>query len=461
MKKLLLSLSILLMATSAFCQDTEKECIYGGVGGYHYPTDPLVQEKLAHWQDLKFGVIFHWGLYSVSGVDMVESWTLCSEDLDWITRDTTMTYDEYKKWYFDQSKNFYPDKFDPEKWADIMADAGFKFMYTTTKHHDGFCMYDSKYTDFKITNGIFGSNPKADVTKHIVDAFRAKDFMIGLYFSKPDWHSEYYWNPYFATGDRNHNYDVNKHPEWWKKYQEYVANQMDEITSNYGNIDMLWIDGGWLPASMVNLDEIIDKARAKNPGMLSADRYGGKNEDFQTPELYIPDGQYNYPWECSFNLNGMWAYVPDRPYSSWQTLVCNLAEITAKGGNMMVGIGPTKEGEIHPDAEKVLREMGVWMRANGEAIYGTTTTPHYRDGKDNNIWFNSSKDHKTLYAIFAIDEKGTVPATIEWSENIPVGKMTMVSTGKTVKYTVKDGKVTVNVPKGTEGPFALKFNVSK
>ena len=118
---------------------------------YEWPTDPAVKAKLDQWQDLKFGMIIHWGLYAVPGI--VESWALCSED--WIERDSNMTYDQFKKWYWDLKNDFNPVKFDPEEWAKAAADAGMKYVVFTTKHHDGFCMFDTKETDFKISNGPF------------------------------------------------------------------------------------------------------------------------------------------------------------------------------------------------------------------------------------------------------------------------------------------------------------------
>ena len=161
--------------------------------GYVWPDDPAVLEKLDQWQDLKFGVLMHWGLYSVPGI--VESWNLCNED--WIVRPEGSTYEGYKQWYWGLSKVFNPVRFNPEQWADVFEDAGMKYMIFTTKHHDGFCMFDTEYTDFSVAKaGPFSGNPKKDIAKYVFDAFRPKGFMIGAYFSKPDWHCEWFWNPY-------------------------------------------------------------------------------------------------------------------------------------------------------------------------------------------------------------------------------------------------------------------------
>ena len=243
---------------------------------YVWPTDPQVLEKLDKWQDQKFGVLFHWGLYSVPGI--VESWSICSEDVDWITRKENLPYVEYKKWYFGLKDKLNPVNFNPDQWAEVMEDAGMKYMIFTSKHHDGFCMFDTKYTDFSIAHGAFKDDPRKDVARHVWDAFRKKGFMMGCYFSKPDWHTEWYWNPYYATPNRRHNYSVKLHPEWWKNYQEFTENQLNELMSNYGSFDILWLDGGWVTGDDVNLDRVLEKARQKHPGLISVDRsIRGKN----------------------------------------------------------------------------------------------------------------------------------------------------------------------------------------
>ena len=139
---------------------------------YVYPTDPQVLEKLDRWQDQKFGVLLHWGLYSVPGI--VESWSICSEDEDWISRKNGLPYDEYKKWYWGLIDSLNPVDFNPEQWAEVMADAGMKYMIFTTKHHDGFCLFDSKYTDFSIAHGAFKDHPRRNAALHVFEAFRQR-----------------------------------------------------------------------------------------------------------------------------------------------------------------------------------------------------------------------------------------------------------------------------------------------
>ena len=425
---------------------------------YVWPTDPQVLEKLDKWQDLKFGVLFHWGLYSVPGI--VESWSICSEDVDWITRKEKLPYDEYKKWYFGLKEKLNPVNFNPERWAEIMEDAGIKYMLFTSKHHDGFCMYNSQYTDFSIANGPFKDNPRKDIAYHVWDAFRKKGFMMGCYFSKPDWHCEWYWNPEFATPNRHQNYKKERHPEWWANYQQFTENQLNELMENYGHFDILWLDGGWVTGEQVNLDRVLEKARKKHPGLISVDRsIRGKNENYQTPERGIPSTQLDYPWESCITLSHDWGWVPNAPYKSPQTVINLLAEICAKGGCFLLGVGPTADGIIEQPIVERLEEVGKWLRQNGKAIYNTRITPHYNDG---NVWFTADKDGKTLYAIYTIADGETLPSSIEWTTNIPKGKIKVLNNNKNASTKVKDGKVIVTLPKGLKNePIALQFKIKK
>lgn len=435
----------------------ENSYVHEQSDGYEWPTDQAVLAKLDKWQDQKFGVLFHWGLYSVPGI--CESWPLCSED--WITRPGEYTYEGYKDWYWGFANVFNPTKFNPEQWADIMQDAGMKYMIFTTKHHDGFCMFDSKYTDFSIANGPFENNPRKDVARYVFDAFRAKDFMIGCYFSKPDWHNKWFWNPYYATPNRMQNYKREQHPDWWKKYQEFTKNQLNELMENYGKFDILWLDGGWITGEEVHLDEVLAKARSsQQPGLIAVDRtIKGKNENYQTPERSIPEKQINHPWESCITLSHSWGWTPGATYKSSNEVVNILAEITAKGGCLLLGVGPTPEGIIQPEVEESLRGIGEWLRANGKAIYNTRITPNYHQG---NTWFTADKNGKTLYAIHALPKGESLPSTIEWTGNIPTGKMTLLKGNKSVKYTCKDGKVTVTLPKGLKNEsLAFSFDVKK
>lgn len=420
---------------------------------YVWPTDPQVLTKLKHWQDQKFGVLMHWGLYSVPGV--VESWSICSED--WIVRERKPTYEEDKAWYWSQKDSLNPVNFDPSKWADVMKKAGMKYMIFTTKHHDGFCMFDTKYTDFSIAHGPFGKDPRHNIAKEVFDAYRNKGFMIGCYFSKPDWHSKWFWNPYYATPNRRINYKKQQHPDWWQNYRKFTQNQLNELTTDYGNIDILWLDGGWITGDEIGLDTILVDARKRNPGMISVDRtIRGKNENYQTPEQGIPAKQLDIPWESCITLSHAWGWTPNAKFKSPNKVIGILAEIVAKGGCLALGVGPKADGTLQPEVVNTLLKIGSWLNKNGQAIYSTVNAAHYNDGK---VWFTADKNGKTLYAIYALEDGEKTPKTITWTENKPKGKLVLLQNGKSVKYTVKGNQVTVTLPSGLKNePLAFKFN---
>jgi alpha-L-fucosidase len=442
---------------------------------YEYPAEPLVRQKLDQWQDLKFGVILHWGLYSVAGIQ--ESWPLCNRPNR--PRDTTRTYDEYKKWYWALAEQFNPTQFDPERWAEISQKAGMKYLVFTTKHHDGFNMFDTKESDFKITNGLFKYNTKADVTKYIFDAYRKKGMMIGAYFSKPDWHSRDFWWPVYGSADRNINYDPIKYAHKWKRFQDFTYNQINELMVNYGKIDILWLDGGWVRplekvrnaeeglafypqfSQDVNMPRIAAMARKEQPGILLVDRtVHGPYENYRTPEQTIPKTQLKDPWETCATLTKGWGYrkpeVEKVKSATW--VIHTLAEIVAKGGNMLLGFGPTPVGEFPREVEEPLAEVGNWLKVNGAAIYSTRITDKYQDGT---TWFTKSKDGKTTYAILCIKEGDPVPSTVSWKGNLPQKGtvIRLLSTGKEVNWKLADGQVKLNIPKELIGrkEIALAF----
>ncbi|MCW3091240.1 MAG: alpha-L-fucosidase [Ferruginibacter sp.] len=429
---------------------------------YVWPIDIKVKEKLDKWQDQKFGMIIHWGLYAVPGI--IESWELCSED--WINRpDSNRSYDDYKKWYWGLKKDFNPVNFDPESWAKAGKAAGMKYVVFTTKHHDGFCMFDTKQTDFKISNGPFAGNPKADVAKYVFDAFRKNDFMIGAYFSKPDWHSENYWWPKYATPNRNNNYDISKFPWRWNKFKEYTFQQISELMHNYGAIDILWLDGGWVrPLETVNeevrswgadipkwsqdidMRRIATMAREAQPGLLMVDRtVHGPYENYQTPEQRIPEQQLDHPWESCMTLANNWGYVLNDQFKSAAKIIHSLIEVVAKGGSLLLGVGPKPDGTLPAEANQRLQEIGRWMNKNGEAIYNTRITKNYHDGS---TWFTQNNQSGKRYALVCLKDDEALPVTITWKMNVPKKgtKMKLLQTGEMVKWQQTGEGVAVILP---------------
>lgn len=425
---------------------------------YEWPADKQVVENLKQWQDLKFGVLLHWGLYAVPGI--VESWSICDED--WITRDSTCTYQQYMDWYFGLANEFRPTKFDAAQWASVCADAGMRYMIFTTKHHDGFCMWDTQETDFSIARHAFKDDPRRDVLRHVLDAFREKNFTVGTYFSKPDWHSQLYWWDTYGKKGRNVNYPIKQHPQRWQQFVKYTHRQIEELMSNYGKVDILWLDGGWVTKENrgqdIDMPGMAAMARSHQPGLIIVDRtIHGPYENYQTPERTVPEEQLAFPWESCIPLSDDWGFVNHPRWKSPQRVINTLVEIVAKGGNMVLGVGPTPEGLIQPEAVSRLKDIGQWLKKYGRAIYGTTITPRYHDG---NVWFTAAKDGSSLYAIYQLNEGEAVPAQLTWTGNLPTKGVRLLSTGKKLKTKVTGDRVTVTLPKQMpRESFALELKM--
>jgi alpha-L-fucosidase len=416
---------------------------------YFPDPDTSIQRRLEDWQDLKFGLLMHWGAYSQWGI--VESWSICPEDLSWATggrkAGVADNYHDYLSAYENLPKTFNPTRFDPERWAAAARDAGMKYVVFTTKHHDGFCMFDSKYTDYKITgaNSPFASNPKSNVAREIFSAFRNQGFWTGAYFSKPDWHSDDYWWKKFPPSDRNCNYSIAKYPEKWASFVQFTHNQIDELMSDYGKMDILWLDGGWVrnkseaeiktelleqyegsrwtrnPQSQdIDMAGMVRAARAKQPGLIVVDRaVPGIHQNYLTPEQHIPEAGLPYPWETCMTMATSWSYVPEDQYKPADEIIEKLVDIVSKGGNYLLNIGPSPEGEWHDAAYERLKEIGAWMKTNGEAIYATRKFDTFGEGE--RIRFTQSKDGKSRFVFLLDAPEGKVLLTkMPFSENTQV-----------------------------------------
>jgi alpha-L-fucosidase len=393
----LLLLGSLLTITGAKAQDATS---YDAEKVYEAPKDPKVNAKIAAWQDLKFGLFMHWGTYSIWGI--VESWSLCPEDRAFTQRKGpySATWQGYKQAYENLQTQFNPVKFDPDKWATAAKEGGMKYVVFTTKHHDGFSMYDTRYTDYKVTSPKtpFSTNPKKDITQEIFKSFRQKDFMIGAYFSKPDWHSEDYWWSYFPPKDRNESYDRVKYADRWKRFTEFTYNQIEELMTNYGKVDLLWFDGSW---ANMDMKYIVTMARKDQPGVIIVDRHGKpENVNYLTPEQKIPDHFIPYPWETCMTMGRSWSYIEKEEYKPTRKLIQFLVDVVAKNGNLLLDIGPSPDGEWHQEAYDRLKEIGAWIKVNGESIYSTKPVAPYRKAQ----WAFTGKD-KALYATYLPSEK--------------------------------------------------------
>jgi alpha-L-fucosidase len=382
-------------------------------GAADQETDPLVWDKLDKFQDWKLGFMMHWGIYSQWGC--IESWPLVEAD-KWARPDDLPPWTErgkdferFSRDYVALNKTFNPQKFDPSQWVAAAKDAGMKYVVFTTKHHDGFCMFDTKQTDYRTTDPScpFHTNPKADVVREVFNTFRAEGFGIGAYYSKSDWHHPGYWSPDWPHKDRNVNYDTSKYPGKWATFVDFTHNIVRELMTNYGPVNILWLDGGQVrpPKQDINMPKLAALARSHQPGLLVVDRtVGGRYENYRTPEQEVPEEAMPYVWETCMTMATQWSYKPNDKYKSTRQLIHLLVNIVAKGGNFLVNVGPSPDGELPEPALERMKEIGQWMRINGDAIYGTRPIPPYKVGQ-----VCLTKKGEKLYAIRLASEGQTAP----------------------------------------------------
>ena len=342
---------------------------------------PTEDEHTAWYRRAKFGMFIHWGPYSLASVEA--SWPIM------VPGKWGITEAEYRA----LPERFNPTNFDPDAWIDLARTAGQQYMVLTTKHHDGFCMFDSSYTDYKITKTPYGK----DIVKQLATACGARGMHLGFYYSPPDMH-----HPGFRDTTKLASVNWHGQPERpeWSSYLEYMELQLAELLTRYGPAVLIWFDG-------LNNQEKYDGRRFLNlihrlqPPTLVNDRIGVPG-DYVTPEQFIPsaiptrDAHFNAVdqsvnrelkqgvpapedfqlWETCMTINNTWAYnANDHDYKSAKTLIQSLVEVASRGGNFLLNVGPRPDGTIQPEFQERLRTIGDWITLNGDSIYGTTYGP--------------------------------------------------------------------------------------
>jgi alpha-L-fucosidase len=339
------------------------------------------EDRTSWYRDSKFGMFIHWGPYSLASVEA--SWQIMKPTAGGITEA------EYRE----LPKRFNPVKFDPDAFVDLARAAGQQYMVFTTKHHDGFCMFDTSFTDYKITNTPYGQ----DIVKKLANSCKERGMPLGFYYSPPDMH-----HPAFRDTSKLAKENWNGEPSRpeWPLYLDYMQLQLTELLSGYGPVVLIWFDG-------LNHQEkyggirFLDLIRKLQPATLVNDRIGVSG-DYQTPEQFIPsaiptkDVRFNAVdtsvqqklkttipkpedfqlWETCMTINNTWAYnAHDHEYKSDQMLIRSLVEVASRGGNFLLNVGPQPDGVIQPEFQNRLRAIGDWLAVNGDSIYGTTYGP--------------------------------------------------------------------------------------
>lgn len=321
----------------------------------------------------RFGMFIHWGLYAIPARG------------EWVRNGERISVEDYQP-YFD---SFRADRYNPKEWARAAKQAGMKYAVLTAKHHDGFCLFDSQLTDYKSTNTPCGR----DLVREFLDAFREEGLKVGLYYSLIDWHHE----DYPAYGDQFHpmrdNAAYQRDPKTFPRYLEYMHGQVRELLENYGKLDIMWFDFsyGEMSGETWRATELMQMIRDIQPHLITDNRlevnhgrssimttnpsfYAG---DFASPEQIIPtagltDEEGNsIPWEACITLNNNWGYAAnDKMYKSAATVIRKLVECVSKNGNLLLNVGPNAQGEIPAESLRILAEVGEWMQANGDSIFG-------------------------------------------------------------------------------------------
>ncbi|MBN1420623.1 MAG: alpha-L-fucosidase [Planctomycetes bacterium] len=340
-----------------------------GGRGLAAETEAERDSRMNWWREARFGMFIHWGLYAIPAGEW-EGRKIPGIG-EWIMYNAHIPVAEYEP----LAKRFNPVAFDADAWVRIAKDAGMKYIVITTKHHDGFCLFDSKLT----TYDIMDATPfERDIMKELSDACRREGIRMCWYHSILDWH-----HPDYLPRGEGSGRPWDERPKEgasYARYIDYMKGQLRELLTNYGEIGVLWFDGGWehTPAEHRS-EEVVAMIRSIQPRIIINNRIRIP-QDFDTPEQTIPaTGIPGRDWETCMTMNNTWGYKKDdRNWKSTETLIRNLVDIASKGGNFLLNVGPTAEGRIPGASVERLAEVGRWMKTNSGSIYETTASPFRR-----------------------------------------------------------------------------------
>lgn len=308
------------------------------------------EQKMQWFEDAKLGIFIHWGLYSVNGIS--ESWAFYNKYI---------SHEDYMQ----QTSGFTAENYHPEYWAELIEQSGAKYTVITSKHHEGFALWDSKFGDL---NAVKAAAAGRDVLTPFVSAIHKRNLKVGLYFSLPDWSYGDY--THFTRTERR--YDLHEEPQRWQTFLDYSHGQLRELRDRY-NPDLWWFDGDWEhSAEEWQVDHIKTFLAEKNKNVIFNSRLNGRG-DYETPEIGLPvlRPQARY-WELCMTMNDSWGYqYNDHNYKSPQQIIDIFVDCISKGGNLLLDIGPKGDGSIPEEQVHILQELGKWTRKHEEAIFGT------------------------------------------------------------------------------------------
>jgi alpha-L-fucosidase len=305
--------------------------------------------RIQWWREARFGLFIHWGPVSLKGTEI--GWSRAGERRGYRGPGTLVPTEEYDNLY----RQFNPTLFNAREWVALAQAAGMKYLVFTSRHHDGFSMFDTQASDYKITSPL--SPFRRDVVRELADACHAAGLKFGLYYSQPDWHHADAFTP-----DRH------------DRYLAYLKTQVRELLTNYGRLDILWFDGLGKKPEEYDGAAVNRMARELQPHLLINNR-NGLPEDFDTPEQRVGKYQDHRPWESCITICKQWAWKPDDLMKSLEECLQTLVRCAGGDGNLLFNVGPMPDGRIEPRQVERLREMGAWLQRNGESIYGTRGGP--------------------------------------------------------------------------------------
>ncbi|MBI5093938.1 MAG: alpha-L-fucosidase [Candidatus Hydrogenedentes bacterium] len=383
-------------------------CQTAGAGEESRGVAPANDARMDWWRTARFGLFVHWGPVSLKGTEI--GWSRGGERRGTEGKQGPIPVDVYDDLY----KQFNPEKFDAREWVDIARSAGMKYVVFTTKHHDGFCEFDSRLTDYKITNSPF----KRDIVGELAKACHDANFPLGFYYSPPDWH-----HPDYRTA--NH-----------ARYVQYLHGQLRELVTNYAPVSIVWFDGLGGTSQDWNAPDLVKMIRGLQPQVIINNR-AGLPEDFDTPEQVVGGFQMDRPWESCITICQQWAWKPDDDMKSLKECVRTLANCAGGDGNLLLNVGPMPTGEIEPRQVARLKEIGAWLGKYGASIYGTRGGP-FKPGE----WGASTRAGNTIFVhVFALEG----PSVTLPSVNKKIVSARLLG-GAAVKVAQTDKAVVITVP---------------